>query len=192
MNDFEQKLAQIRPDLLQFARLKLRDDVLAEDVVQETLTTVLAKQNQFLHKSSLKTWVYSILKNQISDYFRQHQPTISFHDDTDDAPTLSEIHDALFDSSGHWLAESRPQSWQNLPEQQQHQLDFLRILEQCLTDLPPNTAQVFYLREILDWTVADICQEMNINADYCYTILYRARHLLRICLQIKWFDPKET
>lgn len=41
------QLAHFRPDLLRFARLQLRDDPLAEDVVQETMIAALAGRRDF-------------------------------------------------------------------------------------------------------------------------------------------------
>jgi len=64
-------LKGLREDLLRFARLQLRDPVLAEDVVQDTLSAAFAARNNFRGEASTRTWVASILKNKIIDQIRQ-------------------------------------------------------------------------------------------------------------------------
>ena len=45
--DLRRALESLRPDLLRFARLQLRNDAWAEDAVQETLVAVLQKPETF-------------------------------------------------------------------------------------------------------------------------------------------------
>ena len=68
-------LADIRPDMLKFARLQLRDDALAEDVVQETLAAALGSLKEFAGRSALKTCVFAILRNKIVDQIRVQSRT---------------------------------------------------------------------------------------------------------------------
>jgi len=62
--DFLKELEVQRGYLLRVARLQLRDTALAEDVVQDTLTAALTAQGSFSGKSSVKTWLTGILKQQ--------------------------------------------------------------------------------------------------------------------------------
>ena len=64
----------------------------------------------------------------------------------------------------------------------------MHTMEYCLEHLPGNTARVFMLREWMGLEVAEICQQIGISADNCYTILYRARNGLRRCLQSNWLN----
>lgn len=63
-------LAQLRKDLLRFAVLQLRNHETAEDVVQDAILSALAACDRFDHRSSVKTWIFTILKNKIVDVFR--------------------------------------------------------------------------------------------------------------------------
>ena len=65
MNELHQQLDAMRPALLRFALLQLRNNTHAEDVVQETLLAVLEKPDSFSGKSSLRTYVIGILKFKI-------------------------------------------------------------------------------------------------------------------------------
>src|SRR5689334_13627294 len=60
--------------LYRFAMMRVRDEFIAEDLVQETLLAALKSMDKFSGKSSEKTWLTSILKNKIIDYFRQIKP----------------------------------------------------------------------------------------------------------------------
>lgn len=64
------ELESLRPALLRFALLQLRDQALAEDVVQDTLIAVLEKPDSFAGHASLRTYVTAILKYKIIDALR--------------------------------------------------------------------------------------------------------------------------
>ena len=56
--------------LHRFALLKLRDDDLARDAVQDALVAALENRASFAGKSTLKTWLTAILKFKIIDLIR--------------------------------------------------------------------------------------------------------------------------
>ena len=72
--DRQSELNALRPDLLRFARLQLRDAGAAEDAVQETLLAALTGSHRFESRSSYKTWLISILRNKIVDTTRRPSP----------------------------------------------------------------------------------------------------------------------
>jgi RNA polymerase sigma-70 factor (ECF subfamily) len=57
----------------------------------------------------------------------------------------------------------------------------------CLEKLPPNTARVFMMREVMELTSDEICKELTITSTNLWVILYRARMALRQCLDQNWF-----
>ena len=163
-----------------------RDADLAEDVVQETLLAALGARDGFSGRSSIKTWLTGILKHKIVDAIRQsrRQPVImaSLDEETD----LEEF-DPLFNDNGAW--EAPPANWGD-PENALSRQEFMRVMELCLEKLPPNTARVFMMREVMELETEDICKELTITANNLWVILYRARMALRQCLEQNWFtDP---
>ena len=52
-------LEALRTDMLRFATMQLRDSHLAEDLVQDTMMTALAKASQFAGRSSLGSTISS-------------------------------------------------------------------------------------------------------------------------------------
>jgi RNA polymerase sigma-70 factor (ECF subfamily) len=169
--------------LLRVAQLQLRDADLAEDVVQETLVAALSAQSGFTGKSSVKTWLTGILKHKIVDAIRQkqRQPVLeaSFDEDSD----LDEF-DPLFKDNGGWVA--KPADWGD-PENALSRSQFFEVMQMCLEKLPPNTARVFMMREVMELESDEICKELTITANNLWVILYRARMALRQCLEQNWF-----
>ena len=60
--------------------------------------------------------------------------------------------------------------------------EFWLIFETCLTCLPAKQAKVFMMREFLDLSSEEICQETHLTSSNLHTTLYRARLQLQNCL----------
>jgi len=177
----DQDIQQHRSYLLRYAVLQLRNPEQAEDVVQETLLAALEGRARFAGGSSLKTWLTGILKHKILDAIRRKsraQPLAPAGDDDHDAV------DALFKQDGHW--QEMPATWGD-PEQALENRKFWEIFELCSRLLPERTARVYMLREVMEMTTEEICQEFGITPTNLWVILHRARLVLRECLEIKWF-----
>jgi len=183
--DISGQLAQHRGYLLRVARLQLRDEALAEDVVQETLTAALAGSG-FSGKSRLKTWLTGILKHKIVDAIRrkQREPAAVASFGGLDAELDVEDFDALFNSKGEW--DAPPADWGD-PEEALNRREFFDVMDLCLERLPPNTARAFMMREVMELDCDEICAELSITANNLWVILYRARMALRQCLEQNWF-----
>lgn len=169
------QLSALRIDMIRFARLQLRDDHLAEDVVQEAIAAAL-KPGTFEQRSQLKTWVFAILRNKIIDVIRERSrhPVDTYNED--------EELDDQFKPNGHWRRDQRPANW-NSPEVSVANEQFWVIFEACLNDLPENPARVFMMREHLGLEVREICLELSISESNCWVLMHRARMRLRKCLE---------
>jgi RNA polymerase sigma-70 factor, ECF subfamily len=183
--EFSRDLDQHRGYLLRVARLQLRDEALAEDVVQETLLAALSGSG-FSGKSSLRTWLTGILKHKIVDAIRrkQREPTVASAFGDVDSELDIEDFDGLFKENGAW--ETKPADWGD-PDAALSRRQFFDIMDLCLEKLPPNTARVFMMREVLELETDEICKELTITANNLWVILYRARMSLRECLERNWF-----
>jgi RNA polymerase sigma-70 factor (ECF subfamily) len=184
--DFHKELEKQRGYLLRVARLQLRDSALAEDVVQDTLAAALAAQAGFTGKSSVKTWLTGILKHKIVDAIRKKQREPVAVSSLDGEADLEDF-EGLFRDNGAWLAP--PSDWGD-PEESLSRQQFFDIMEFCLEKLPPNTARVFMMREVMELDSDEICKELAITANNLWVILYRARMSLRECLELNWFGGR--
>ncbi len=184
-----QALLSLRADMLRFAQLQLRNTEAAEDLVQESIEAALRKSSSFAGQSSLKTWVFAILRNRIIDHLRQSSRTVTLsslvHDDEDWADSI----DALFKDNGHWRPGPRPVAWPD-PEQSMQTRQFWAVFETCLDHLPPATGRVFMMREFLGFESDEICAQLGIATSNCHVILHRARLKLRGCMDSRWGRPE--
>lgn len=179
----EQTLARERRHLLMFAMARLRDPDLAEDAVQETLVAALRAVDRFEQRSSLRTWLVSILINKMADLRTRQGREIPVEEIVKSA---SEDDDPWFDESGRWEPEAMPRVWSS-PEKAVEQIEFWGVFERCLQVMSPRIAEVFVLREVLGESIEDICKNLGISASNCSVMLFRARASLRGCLQRNWF-----
>ncbi len=181
------QLETMRPALIRFAQLQLRNDALAEDAVQDALIAVLEKPERFNGQSSLRTYVIGILKYKIIDNLRiaTRERQIEAHDDQSEEDAIN----SLFIADGH--TQTMPCSWGD-PDGTLQQKEFFSILEICLEKLPAKHARIFMMREWLELGTDDICKELNITTANAWVLLYRARLRLRECLDLNWFGNRPT
>lgn len=178
---FGHDVAASRGYLLRFARLQLRNDAWAEDVVAETMLAALEKPDSFGGKSSLKTWLVGILKFKIIDCIRANSREVASSINCEED---AELEDLVFAPDGHFRAEA--DEWAN-PEQYLNSKQFLAVMDVCIEEMPPTMGRVFLMREWMEFTTDEICKEMAVSSANVWVLLHRARLRLRECLQQKWF-----
>ena len=180
-----------RPYLMRYALAQLRDAQMAEEAVQEALVAALESLASFGGKSTLRTWLTSILRFKVVDlqrkavFDRAHLELTDFAADAEDEGWLDE----LFAPDGHW--RTPPQTWSD-PEAALEQRRFWEAFERCLDRLPPAGGRVFFKREVLGEDTDAICKAERITASNCWVILHRARLNLRACLEKNWFGERSA
>jgi len=174
-------LEQLRPYLMRYAMLQLRDAASAEDVVQETMLAALEGRARFAGKSTPKTWLTGILKHKIIDLIRRkaREQPLAAEEDASEADAV----DALFQRDGHWA--QMPAHWGS-PERALEDKRFREAFDLCSKAMPPRNARVFMMREVLEMSTEEICKELAITPTNLWVILHRARLSLRECIEIKW------
>jgi RNA polymerase sigma-70 factor (ECF subfamily) len=181
---FNQNFApETRDYLCGFARRRLSDSDLAEDVVQETLLSAFRADHSYAGQSSERTWLVGVLKHKIIDHLRR---------DTRNKQRFEplageEEEDGLFDAAGRWKAE--PSVW-NDPWRAYEQREFWRVLRRALDTLPPRQAQAFWLREVEELTTEQVCNILGVTTTNALVMLHRARLRLMEYLEIHWFGLK--
>lgn len=174
-----------RPYLIRYARAQLRNENQSEEVVQECLLAALEGLQGFSGRSTLRTWLTSILRFKIIDLQRRVTFERSVVVTADDEVRAGEdFFDCLFDSTGHRVTPTAP--WRN-PEEALEQKHFWEAFERCLDKLPATTGRVFFRRDVLGDDTESICKEETISQSNCWVMLHRARLALRECLAENWF-----
>lgn len=153
----------------------------AEDIIQETFLSAYKNIKSFKQKSSLKTWLISILKRKVIDFYRKKYRTPQ-NVYIDEKPIFQQ--DGIY--KGHWTEEHAPGDWSynDIPWDNE---DFQRIFNLCLEKLPPKYALVFSMKILQEYESADICKEMSISSSNFWVIMHRARLQLRECMENNLF-----
>jgi RNA polymerase sigma-70 factor (TIGR02943 family) len=170
--------------LFRYALSRVRNRELAEDMVQEALLGALGSINSFSGKSSIRTWLASIMKHKIIDHFRKSKRETSVEDEQQ----MDYLFENAFDDTGHW--SPGPAKWSTDPSKTLDRSEFWAALEICLKDLPEKHAQAYSLRELDGMDGEEICKVLDISSTNLWVILHRARLSLRGCLEIKYFGKR--
>ena len=176
-----------RPYLLRIARLQLRNEAVAEDVVQDTLIAALEGAERFAGKSAVRTWLIGILKHKIIDQIRRGSREVALTVDPADVEVGD--FDSMFDDTGHFVEPLH--DWGD-PERALEQKRFYEVLDACLNGLSPNLGRIFLMREFLGLETDEICKDLKITSTNCWVMLYRARMGLRTCLENRWFKNPQA
>jgi len=143
------------------AKRKVGDKADAEELVQETLMTVIAKHKDIAADSNFAAWAYSILKNKILNHFKTRQTR----------QRLRERHVEYFTPG-----IVRPSD-----------IEFTDRLIDCFRRLNERNnrhARILNLH-YQGYDTDEICTKMKLTRNHLYVLLSRARRELEICLDNK-------
>lgn len=164
--------------MIRFAMGFVRSRASAEEVVQETWLAVIGGLRGFEARSSLLTWVYSILANKARTRGVREARSSTFSDlgagNNGDAP----LNAGRFDGNGMWADPPRP--WDDLnPERivasKQLWVHVTRILE----DLPAMQKAVVTLQDIEGQDAETVCHLLQLSNANRRVLLHRARAKIR-------------
>src|SRR5262249_9474111 len=167
--------------LFRFAVLRVRDPDTASDLVQETFLAALRVRDTYSGRSSARSWLVAILKHKIADHLRRIGREQRFQ-----VGRVSEDRaECAFDRRGHWRAA--PLDWGSDPLRESERREFWDVLGRCLSRLPARLADAFLERELEGLSREAICRDLKIPPENLSVQLFRARLLLRRCLEMHWF-----
>ena len=168
---FTELVQQYHSQLLVVARAIVRAGQ-AEEVVQEAWVSVFRALPKFEGRSSLKTWMYTIVSNAAKAKLRKEGREIQV---ADAGEVLgSYLSEERFQSDGHWA--SGPTDWHmESPDRilEEHQLK--RCIEKNLQKLPEAQRAVFLLRDVEQQPLEEICNMLNVSNSNVRVLLHRAR-----------------
>ena len=171
-----------REALFQYAVTRVRDAAHAEDLVQDTLLAAIKGKERFSGRSTVRTWLFSILRHKIIDYIRK----IGRETPVEDTALIADHGDDTFDWSGRWRFGSG--EWYTKPQVAAEQKEFDRVLTESLETLPPLQRDAFVMRELMDLTTEEICEALDISPSNLWVALHRARKKLQDQLSARWLE----
>jgi len=127
-----------------FARRKLHDPALAEDLVHDVFEAVATGHASFAGRAALRTWLTAILKHQKVDLMGQRAGLDSLDDDEGAAAFA--------------LACPNPR-----PDDVAQQRQTVRRVLQGIADLPKNLRDAMQLRVLQDHSAEEVCKTLEIT-----------------------------
>jgi RNA polymerase sigma-70 factor (ECF subfamily) len=170
--------------LFRYALIRVRNETVAEDLVQDTLLAAFQGKERFSGQSTERSWLTGILKHKVLDYFRRQarERTVMADD------SMPEELEGRFDDLGLWKhePESGPTDWGADAAGLMQRKEFMAALKQCISKLPPRCADAFVMRE-MEATDSDRIQELlGVSPSSFWVLLHRARMQLRLCPEQNW------
>jgi len=170
--------------LIRMARMYVRTQEVAEEVVQETWLGVLKGLNQFEGRCSLKTWIFQILLNRARTRGGREGRMIPFSvlfdaqsDAGEPAVDPSQFNENDPEWPGGWVTQ--PRNWGSTPEQMLLDAEFRACVEAAIATLPPNQKEVITLRDVQGWTSEEVCNVLGVSETNQRVLLHRGRSKVR-------------
>lgn len=168
---FEALVSRYHRSLVAVAR-SIIGDSLAEEVVQEAWVSIYRSLPDFEGRSSLKTWIYTIVGNEARTRLRREKRIVALEDLTEGDPDY--LDPSRFKPDGHWKTPA-PGWHLDSPEQLLEEEQLQRCIEITLDLLSPNQKAVFTLRDIEQQSLEEICNILQLSDSNIRVLLHRAR-----------------
>ena len=174
--------------MIRLALAHVSDRSIAEEVVQDTWMALLEGLGRFEGRSSLKTWIFSILTNKAKTRgVRESRcvpaSSLAHEGEEADEPALDP---ARFRSSGHWTGywTEYPQSWdEGTPEKALLDKEGAVLLNEAIAALPPRLRQVLVMRDVEGLDSEEVCAVLSVSEANQRVLLHRARARVRTMLE---------
>jgi RNA polymerase sigma-70 factor (ECF subfamily) len=182
---FAQLVDQHAPAMLRVARGYVPSHEIAEEVVQETWIALMKGIARFEGRSSLRTWLFSVLiniaKSRGSRERRDADAAIA-------AVTGGTVDPARFRGAedrypGHWKPTDVPAAFPDTPEGSVLGDELVDVARRELDKLPERQRTVVALRDMLGFDSAEVCELLDISTANQRVLLHRGRAAVRQVLE---------
>jgi RNA polymerase sigma-70 factor, ECF subfamily len=185
---FQQLVSCYHGPLMRLARSFGASTAVAEEIVQETWLGALQGLDRFEERSSFKTWLFTILKNQARQRAVREKRSVPFsclgaaEDDDGDGPLLDPSRFQTGDGKypGNWTSVPRP--WEE-PTLRLASIEAREKLREAMTALPPRQQVVVALRDVEGLDSDEVCELLEISEANQRVLLHRGRTALRNALE---------
>ena len=161
--------------MLRVASAYVPNRAVAEEVVQDTWLAALRGLGAFEGRSSLRTWLFSILVNRARTTGTREHRTIPI---ADAGPAVDA---SRFGPDGAWIAP--PEHWIEEAEDRLAAGRIAVLLRAALDTLPARQREVVTLRDVEAMSSEEVCLVLGISEANQRVLLHRGRTKLRQMLE---------
>ncbi len=150
--------------LYNYTIVRVNDHIVAQDLISETFLAGLKSKKNFKGEATERTWLISILKRKIIDYYRKINSNKG----------KAEVHISYRDdhSEGDWLEENAADLFDKTAEDAMENEELGLAILQCLGKLNDKQAEIFKLKTIEGYDTDAICKEYNITPSNLWVIIH--------------------
>lgn len=163
-----------------YTMVRVNDREVTNDLISETFLAGLGSMQNFKGEASERTWLISILKRKIIDYYRRinsakakAEVKLTYREEEEEGDRLEEQIADLSNKNAEELIENEELRW---------------TIYKCLKKLPEKQTEIFKMKTLEGKETDEICKEYNITASNLWVIIHRARTALANCLEKNWFQ----
>lgn len=182
------------PFLMRLALMHVPSRSVAEEVVGDTWLAVLEGLDRFQGRSSLRTWIASILLNKARTRGQRERRVLPFsflgrrREEGRDEPAVDadRFQSGRGSAPGAW---ARPPAEWDSPEERLSQQEGRRVLLEAIAELPPRQRDVIALRDISGWSAEEARNALGLSETNQRVLLHRARSKVRSALE-RYFEEE--
>jgi RNA polymerase sigma-70 factor, ECF subfamily len=170
-------VATYHASMIRFARSIVGANM-AEDVIQEAWIKAIRALPSFEGRSSLRTWLFSIVHNEAVEVVGRLR--------RENREPATENTDALskrFGPNGSWSVPPRPWAAET-PEALLAIKDLRTVIGKALEAMPEAQRTLLALRDIDGLSLQEICNVLKISASNARVLLHRGRRRLWTAIEI--------
>jgi RNA polymerase sigma-70 factor, ECF subfamily len=175
---FDSLVAMYDGALRRVARTFVKTSSAADEVVQETWLAVIRGLDNFEARSSLRTWIFTILVNRARTYAVRDARAVPFSAlEEEDGPAVDP---AAFGADGRW--KSAPERLESDPERALLSAETRDQLVREIDQLPARQRAVLTLRDVLGLSAVEVSDLLEVSGVNQRVLLHRGRSRIRRAL----------
>lgn len=163
LNDILHRLLEQQPAFRSFVRRRVKDDALAEDLLQQSLTRALERLHTVKNDESAVAWFYRILRHAIVDFYR--------------AQAAEQRKGEAF------LGELTARGEDKVPSLDEVKAEICACFQRLLPAMRSNYAEMIRRIDLEEEPASRVAQDLKISQNNLTVRLHRARQALRAGLE---------